>query len=472
MNTIFLKTASKRKTIHIELIQPHHYDLWLSNLSDHEREQIDAADFSGKVGQCMALYDESGYGYKIAAYVHAPLKLYDSALISAYIAKRFSNEALGSRAFALSEALDAAEATKFALGWGLQAYKFTDYKAASKQSPSLMWPQNVDKQAVDAQLSAITRLRDMVNMPANDFGPAELEAHVTQVADAHKAKLKVIKGAALVKGFPLVNAVGQAAAKGREPRLIQLSWGQKSDPKLTLVGKGVCFDTGGLDLKTRGYMGLMKKDMGGAAHALALASLVMAYKLPLQLTLIIPAVENSVAGAAFRPGDVFTSRSGLTVENVDTDAEGRLILADSLALAAEGKPDLVIDFATLTGSARAGLGQDVPAGFSNDAALEAQLREISAQVEDLVWPMPLHADYDDLLESDIADLHNHVSGTPGDLIYSALFLQRFLGKDAPRWIHVDCFAWESRGRPGRAKGGKDTGLRALWALVQSLYPAE
>lgn len=464
--TCFL-TKARATHIPVIFVDEATLKVWLKQQNKSTTQQVTLSPFKGKAQDCFLVTGKDGAPVSVLAGASSPASIYDAAAVSAFLRTNISAAHLKKCSFYIEDSYDDYDY----LGWALGLYQFDKYKAGAKGVPQLVWDKEIDKARVVAMVESIAMLRNLINIPANDLGPAELEKAATDVATVHKAKVKVIKGKDLEKGFPLVKAVGQAATKGREPRLIDISWGKKTAPKLTIVGKGVCFDTGGLDLKPSPHMGLMKKDMGGAAHALGLAHLIMTLKLPVQLRVIIPAVENAVGGASFRPGDVFTSRSGITVENLDTDAEGRLILADALAYATEDKPDLIIDFATLTGSARAALGQDIPAVFSNNAELESLLKAVSYGVEDPVWPMPLHQGYVGLLESSIADTANHVSGTPGDLIYSALFLQKFLGENPPKWIHVDCFAWEARGRVGRAKGGKDTGLRGLFAVVESLYGA-
>lgn len=465
---------SKPKSVHIPVVcvAGDGFSTWLKGAGEAVRSRLQLGGFTGKAGQCEILFKDDGGVDFILAAVSAPLKIYDLAAVVQFIQARLGADVLKSCSFTLvAEGFTSDDFEKAYTGWALGCYRYGRYKDFDKETPRLVWNKRVDQKRVLAMAEAVTLLRDLVNTPANDLGPAELAAAAEKLVAQHKAKLKITQGKKLKKEFPLVHMVGQAAAKGREPRLIEFIWGKKGQPALTLVGKGVCFDTGGLDLKPSAFMRFMKKDMGGAAHVLGLAHLIMSLGLPVQLRVIIPAVENSVAGESFRPGDVVKSRSGKTVENVDTDAEGRLILADALAYAAESAPDLIVDFATLTGSARAALGQDVPACFTNDAALEPVLREVSAKAEDLLWPMPLYADYADLFKSDVADTTNHAGGTPGDLIYSALFLQGFLGEKAPRWVHIDCFAWESQGRAGRAKGGKDTGLRGMFAVLEQLYGA-
>lgn len=442
---------------------------WLDDQDDMIRAQVAHAGFTAKAGQTKIIFDASGAVAYILVGLSEEPSLYDLSSVPAYLQSHMAGDALEKTSFTLD--ISGAFCRGAALlGWALGCYRFTAYKKAETPLPQLHLEDSEDITRTKAFIRAITLLRNMVNVPANDLGPAQIEMIACELAALHKAKVKVIKGAALQKGFPLVHAVGQAAVKDRAPRLIDITWNTHKDaPLLAIVGKGVCFDTGGLDLKPSAYMKLMKKDMGGSAHALALADLIMALDLPVNLRVIIPTVENAVGGNAFRPGDVFTSRSGLTVENTDTDAEGRLILADALAYAAEQKPELIIDFATLTGSARAALGMDIPAVFTNDKDLEATLRDVTWTKQDPLWPMPLHRDYRSMLKSDIADLTNHAA-KPGDLIYSAIFLEHFIGEDnPPKWIHVDCFAWESQGRPGRPRGGKDTGLRGIFAVVEDLY---
>jgi leucyl aminopeptidase len=313
-------------------------------------------------------------------------------------------------------------------------------------------------------------VRDLVNTPAADMGPAELEAAAEMLARDHGATLSVTRGDALEQGYPMIHAVGMAAARGREPRLIELEWGQADHPRLALVGKGVCFDTGGLDIKPSAAMRLMKKDMGGAAHALALADLVMRLRLPVRLHLLVAAVENAVAGNAFRPGDVLKTRKGLTVENTNTDAEGRLVLGDALTRAVEAKPELILDFATLTGAARVALGPDLPALFANDDALAAALIDAGTAANDPLWRLPLWDGYDEMLKSDIADLVNAAEGGFAGSITAALFLRRFVPKDIA-WAHLDLFAWRPAARPGRPKGGDAMGLRAAWAMLKTRYGA-
>ncbi len=364
--------------------------------------------------------------------------------------------------------LDAAMAGDIALGWGLATYTFDRYKKIERPKAKLVWPKGAPRDAVKRTLAGIFLARDLINTPAEHLGPAELAAAAESLAKKHKAKLKLTVGDELLKkNFPLIHAVGRAAS--RAPRLIDLSWG-KSGPKVTLVGKGVCFDSGGLDLKGAEGMKLMKKDMGGAAHVLALAGMIMDAKLPLRLRLLVPAVENAVSGNAFRPLDVIKSRQGLTVEIGNTDAEGRLILADALALAVEDKPDLILDFATLTGAARVALGTELPALFANNDATAEALLSAGKRLSDNLWRLPLWRPYRRLIDSKVADINNAGEGGYGGAITAALFLQDFVPDEIP-WAHLDLMAWNLTARPGRPVGGEAMGLRAAYAMIETLAGA-
>jgi leucyl aminopeptidase len=311
-------------------------------------------------------------------------------------------------------------------------------------------------------------VRDLVNTPAADLGPAEIEQTVRDQASELGAKVSVTSGDSLAKGFPLIAAVGGAATSARVPRLIELDWGKSGDPKVAIVGKGVCFDSGGLDLKQAAWMRNMKKDMGGAAHALALARLIIANRLPIRLHLLIPAVENAISEAAYRPGDIVKSRKGDFVEIDNTDAEGRLILADALTRAGESKPELMIDFATLTGAARVALGPDLPATFVNRNDVAGEIETAARSVEDPIWRLPLWDPYDEDLKSSIADLANTSGNAMAGAIYAALFLRRFVPQDIA-WAHLDTYAWRDQAKPGRPKGGDALGLRAVFAMLEQRY---
>ncbi|WP_114008536.1 leucyl aminopeptidase family protein [Cohaesibacter intestini] len=353
------------------------------------------------------------------------------------------------------------------LAWHLGAYRFDRYKENSKPMPELDWPEGVDREDVLRQAKGSNLARDLINIPANDMGPDELEAVTKGLVDTHGAILTVIKGEALLEhNFPMIHAVGRASP--RAPRLLDFVWGDESAPKVTLVGKGVCFDTGGLDLKPSSSMLLMKKDMGGAANVLGLASMIMSAQLPVRLRVLIPAVENAVSGNAFRPGDVLQSHKGLTVEIGNTDAEGRLVLADAMALADEEEPELMIDMATLTGAARVALGPDLPPFYSDDADLVASLSAESRSQWDPLWNMPLWPGYDGNLSSDIADVNHISTGGFAGSITAALFLRRFVDKSRS-WVHFDIYGWAPAAQPARPKGGEAQAIRAIYSHLKEKY---
>ncbi|WP_029349996.1 leucyl aminopeptidase family protein [Bosea sp. 117] len=354
-----------------------------------------------------------------------------------------------------------------ALGFLLGAYRFERYKTREHVARRIVVPEGVDGGWLTRTAEAVWSTRDLVNTPSNDLGPAELEAAARALAARFGAEIRVIAGADLLAAnFPLIHAVGRASP--RAPRLIDLTWGDPAAPKVTLVGKGVCFDTGGLDIKPSSGMLLMKKDMGGAANALGLAHMVMARGLPVRLRLLIPAVENSIDGSAFRPGDILPSRKGLTVEIGNTDAEGRLILADALALADEEVPELLIDFATLTGAARVALGPQLPPAYTDDDALAADLARHSAAEADPLWRLPLWKPYASMLDSPFADINNSPGSGFAGSITAALFLKRFVA-NATSWLHLDIYAWNPSNRPARPEGGEAQTIRAIDALLAERY---
>jgi leucyl aminopeptidase len=367
--------------------------------------------------------------------------------------------------------LAAGELGQAALGWLLAQHRFDSYRKPEEKErgPRVVLtsePARIDATVRQAEATAL--VRELVNTPAADLGPAELERSVREQAERFGAEVRVTSGDELSTGYPLIAAVGGAATRDRAPRLIEMEWGNPDHPRVAIVGKGVCFDSGGLDLKPASGMRLMKKDMGGAAHVLALASLIAAERLPVRLHLLIPAVENAVSGSALRPGDIVKSRAGLQVEIDNTDAEGRLVLADALTKASEADPKLIIDFATLTGAARVALGPDLPALFSNDDELAEKLASAGKEIADPLWRMPLWDAYDEMLKSDIADLANS-SGTPmAGAVVAAMFLKRFVPKDTP-WAHFDTYAWRDAAKPGRPKGGDALGLRAAFSTVTRRY---
>jgi leucyl aminopeptidase len=416
----------------------------------------DAAGFEPKPGRYLLLPGKKGLGGVLfgletaddAKDLFLPGRLPQHLPDGVY---RFANEPHDARLAALA----------FALG----TYRFTRYRKAEARKISLDLPQSLDRDDLTRIVEGVALARDLINTPANDMGPAELEAAAQKLAERHGAAFRSIVGDDLLaQNFPLIHAVGRAASAA--PRLIDIGWGDAGAPRVTLVGKGVCFDTGGLDIKPESAMLNMKKDMGGAATALALAHMIMARRLNVRLRLLIPAVENAIAGGSFRPRDIYTSRKGITVEIGNTDAEGRLILADALALADEDKPELIADFATLTGAARVALGPDVPPFFTDDDALADELMAAAKRENDPLWRLPLWRPYEAMLESKVADINN-VGGSQGGAITAALFMRRFV--EAKSWLHVDVFAWTPSAKPGRPEGGECQAARALYALLCARY---
>jgi leucyl aminopeptidase len=353
-----------------------------------------------------------------------------------------------------------------ALAWLLGSYRFERYRAKPASFATLLAPDGVDAAAVERIAAAVAMGRDLVNTPANDLGPDGIEAAARDLAGRHGAAITSTIGDDLIPGLPLIHAVGRAASVA--PRLIDLRWGEESHPRITLVGKGVAFDTGGLDIKPAAAMLLMKKDMGGAAAALACADMIMGAGLPVRLRVLVPAVENTIAGNAFRPGDVLASRKGLHVEIGNTDAEGRLILADALALADEEEPALIVDFATLTGAARVALGPDLPPAYTDDEELAAALGRLGLAVADPVWRMPLWAPYERMLESKVADLNNAPGGGFAGSVTAALFLRRFVQRAAAH-LHLDIYGWNPSGKPGRPEGGEVQGARLVFAYLKERF---
>ncbi|GMG83732.1 leucyl aminopeptidase family protein [Paralimibaculum aggregatum] len=369
--------------------------------------------------------------------------------------------------YRLETALGPREADAAALGWLLARYRFDRYKRSdSANEAHLLAPEGVDGVRLGIVAEGVYVTRDLINTPANDMGPEALETAARKIGERHGATVSAITGDALLEeNLPLIHTVGRASA--RAPRLIELAWGPEDAPRVTLVGKGVCFDTGGLDLKSAAGMHLMKKDMGGAATVLGLAHMVMGLALPVRLRVLIPAVENAVSGNAMRPGDVLRARSGLTVEVNNTDAEGRLVLADALTLAAEEAPEVILDMATLTGAARVALGPELPAMFTDDEALAADLAHGAAASTDPIWRLPLWPGYERLIEPKVADLDNAPSGGMAGAITAALFLKRFVGESS--WAHFDVYGWSNADRPGRPKGGDCQAARACLAMLESRY---
>jgi leucyl aminopeptidase len=379
-------------------------------------------------------------------------------------------ERLPARRFRLAQQFDAGVATQLCLGFVYGAYRFDRYRATKYEVAHIDPPANADMQFVTSAAESLRLARDWINTPASDFGPVDLAAAARQLAERHRAGFKEWVGEELLNAnFPAIHAVGRASSQA--PRLVELRWkppGGDSYPRVTLVGKGVCFDSGGLDIKPGSGMALMKKDMGGAAVALGLANLLMSVKLRAQLRVLVPAVENAISGNAYRPGDVLATRKGLTVEIGNTDAEGRLVLCDALAFADAEQPDLIIDFATLTGAARVALGPELPALFGSDDGVVQDLARVAAAEHDPLWPMPLWAGYDDELASKIADMNNVAASGFAGAIFGALFLKRFV-TESPRWLHIDLYAWNSKDRPGRAVGAEAQALRGTHRYLVQRY---
>jgi leucyl aminopeptidase len=425
---------------------------WRASQDDATGAWLDAQGFDGSAGSALLLPGAGGAAGAVVgvgdrldpySYGHAPL-------------------ALPPRTFRPAGEYDADTLAALRLGWGLGAYRFSRYRQPPRQ-PALLEVSNA-AEVIDA-LAACTRVRDLVNTPTEHMGPDELEQVACEIAERHGAAIEVIGGDDLLaRNFPTIHAVGRASH--RAPRLIALRWGDEAHPHVAIVGKGVCFDTGGLDLKPADGMRNMKKDMGGAAHAIALAEWVMARRLPLRITLLVPAVENSVGPNAFRPGEVITTRTGVSVEVDNTDAEGRLVLCDALAYAGEQSPGLLLDFATLTGAARIALGPDLPALYSNDDALAGEWLQAGLQQRDPLWRMPLWRPYWRYLASGIADIANSGPSRMAGSITAALYLERFVPA-GQKWAHLDVYSWNDADRPGRPAGGEAQGLRAAFAMLRA-----
>ena len=444
----------------IHLVDKQSFEGWVKKRPAEDRALLSAHRFDGKTGFTFVLLPRGGEFEVVSA-------VKDVAELSPWCLAKLA-ESLPEGIYRLAEG----EPGKGCLGWLLGQHRFDAYRSKKRESgrgARVLVTGDAGTIERTVRLAQATALvRDLVDTPAADLGPAELEQAVRDAANELGAQVQVTSGKELDAEYPLIAAVGAGASADREPRLIELEWGKPEHPRVAVVGKGVCFDTGGLDLKPASGMRIMKKDMGGAAHALALAKLVIAEKLPVRLRLLIAAVENSVSGAAYRPGDVVKSRKGLFVEVDNTDAEGRLVLADALTRASEDKPGLIVDFATLTGAARVALGPDLPAMFANDDDLADAIEAAAREVEDPLWRMPLWDAYDENLKGNIADLSNMANNPMAGSIYGALFLRRFIGEDIP-WAHLDTWAWRDPGKPGRPKGGDALGLRAIFAMLQNRY---
>ena len=443
----------------IQLVTKDGFAEFAKGLGEAQRASIGAQKFEGAAGQVAIVPD--GTGWFAAGGVAKP-----EALTSWCLAKLAEELPAG------TYRLIGAEPGAAMFGWALAQYKFTRYLSEPKPpAPRVLLTGQVGRiDAMLAEVAAEEQVRDLVNTPAEDMGPEALETECARLAKAHGGELTVTRGDALEREYPMVHAVGRAAARHHAPRIMHLQWGELAHPVLAIVGKGVTFDSGGLDIKPSSGMRLMKKDMGGAAHAMALAGLVMGARLKVRLHLLVPAAENAISGPSFRPGDVLKSRQGLSVEIHNTDAEGRLLLGDALTRASEEKPDLIVDFATLTGAARVALGPDYPAMMARrDATAEAFIAAGKAH-DDEPWRLPLPDAYREYLSSDIADIANsHANGFAGASV-AGLFLDRFVA-DGIDWVHFDTFAWQPASKPGRPRGGRAYGLRAAWHAIRGRYAA-
>jgi leucyl aminopeptidase len=447
-------TTDSAKALPLHVMEREQFAAWRTQQSPALVAWLDAQHFNGSGGSVVLLPGEHGLAGAIVgvgdpgdayAYAHAPFALPEGTV------------------WRVEGTLPANIETLLHLGWGLGSYRFARYRKPNRAPAQLLATPSAEVRDV---VAASLRVRDWVNTPTEDMGPQQLEDAARELAAAHGGQVEVITGDALLEqNFPAIHAVGRASH--RAPRLIALRWGQPGQLHVALVGKGVCFDTGGLDIKPADGMRNMKKDMGGAAHALALAGLVMAQQLPVQLTLLIAAVENAIGPDAFRPGEVIATRKGLSIEIDNTDAEGRLVLCDALTYASEQKPEIVLDFATLTGAARIALGPDLPALFSNNDVLAQQWLQAGETTRDPVWRMPLWRPYLRYLHSGIADLANAGSRMAGS-VTAALYLERFIA-EGQVWAHLDVYAWNDGERPGRPAGGEALALRSAWAMLKTRY---
>jgi leucyl aminopeptidase len=448
-------TSSDADALPLALVSRAGFNAWRDALTPAAAAWAQAQGFDGSASSVLILPGEHG---ELAG---AAIGIGDALDPYSYGHAPF---ALPARSWRLQGEHDAATRDALRLGWGLGTYRFSRYKTPSR-TPALLHTDAAADDEIFALLAASVRVRDLVNTPTEHMGPDELEAISREIAQRFGADIDVVTGDELIaQNFPAIHAVGRASH--RAPRLIALRWGDAAHPHVAIVGKGVCFDTGGLDLKPADGMRWMKKDMGGAAHAIALAELIMARKLPLRITMLVPAVENAVGPDAFRPGEVIATRQGISVEIDNTDAEGRVILCDTLTYAGEQSPELLLDFATLTGAARIALGPDLPALYSNQDEIANQWLDAGAQQRDQVWRMPLWRPYLRYLTSNIADIANGGPSKMAGSVTAALYLERFVPADLA-WAHLDVYSWNDTERPGRPAGGEAQGLRAVYAMLKA-----
>ncbi len=456
-----LLVDSSANAIPIHAVAGDRYDAWLATQTPRLRAWLAAVNFKADAGNATVVSGDHG---AIAAVVLG-LGRGDDPWVTGNLAKSLPK---GNYAFASVTGAAPDFPTCAALAWALGGYSFSRYKSEPvPQRAALIWPARCDRAYVEQAVAAATMTRDLINTPAADMLPDALEQAARDVAELHGAAFKVVSGEALLaQNYPMIHAVGRASSVA--PRLIDFSWGSGAAPKVTLVGKGVCFDTGGLDLKPASGMALMKKDMGGAATVLGLAHMIMAAKLPVRLRVLVPAVENAVSGNSFRPGDVLKTRKGITVEIGNTDAEGRLVLADALSEAVSENPALLIDCATLTGACRTALGPDLPGLFVDDDTLAADVLAAAKAAHDPLWRLPLFPAYRKMIDSKVADINNAGDSPFAGAITAGLFLKEFVGGNVP-WIHIDTYAWNTADRAGRPAGGEALAQRALFGLIKARF---
>lgn len=442
----------------ITLVFEKQYEAWLKKQPEATRHWLASTQFTGKAGYYALIPDSKGAIASVVCCVADPLDLWSIAHLAS---------ALPHHHYIIETKLSPVQATSLALGWALSTYEFTRYKKSKKRFATLVVQSGCDMEYVTSMANAIFWARDLINSPANDMNPQALAEEAVAWAQEAGGKAKVISGEQLLKAnYPMIYTVGKAAEI--PPHLVDITFARKGAPQVTLVGKGVCFDSGGLDIKSTSNMQLMKKDMGGAANVLALAKVIIDTNIPVQLRVLLPIVENAVSGNAMRPLDIVPTRKGITVEIGNTDAEGRLILCDALTAACEESPDLLVDCATLTGAARVALGTDIPAFFTHDATLAKDIAKHSESEMDPLWRLPLWSGYRSMLDTANADLSNDPDSGFGGAITAALYLNEFVAKST-RWIHIDMMAWNAKPRAGRPKGGEVMGMRALYATIKERY---
>jgi len=446
--------------IPLSLVAVNDYENWLQDQNKFSQNWLSNTGFKGEAGQWSLIPAEDGRPSRVL-FLYGALDTWTLGMLP---------KALPVGRYRIDTDLEAEQLFQLNLGWGLGSYSFDRYKkpeAKQQDLARLVCEDAQLRERIESMVNAVFLVRDLVNTPAQDMMPQDLSFVARELADQFGAEFnEIVDDDLLEENYPAIHAVGRASQ--HVPRLLELIWGEADAPRITLVGKGVCFDSGGLDIKPSSAMRLMKKDMGGAAHALGLARMIMSQQLPVRLHVLIPAVENAISGDAFRPGDVLQSRKGISIEVDNTDAEGRLVLCDALTRAQEDEPELLIDFATLTGAARVALGTEVPALFSRDRLLAHELMDRGEAWKDRVWQLPLVDDYHVMLDSKIADIVNSTAGSFGGAIAAALFLQEFINEEQD-WLHYDLMAWNMRERPGRPEGGEAMGLLGLFDYLSSRY---